>query len=65
MATKTGDLRCYLEPQLKEAFIALASKSDMTPSAMLRAMVIDALRFQGLLPESSSYDLLKGMVVNA
>jgi len=37
----------------------------MTPSAMLRAMVIDALRFQGLLPESSSYDLLKGMVVNA
>lgn len=57
---KTANIKTLIEPQLEDLFKRLASKKGLTCSGLMRALIIDELQVQGMLPEMTAVTLLKG-----
>lgn len=56
---RSGKIICLIEPELESEFRKLCFKKDITVSTAVRAMIIDDLRMQGLLPDESAIMILK------
>lgn len=62
MSQRTARVATMVEPAICEMFTRLALKKNMTVSAYMRALIIDDLQIQGMMPEEISMSLLKGGV---
>lgn len=56
---RSGKIICLIEPELESEYRKLCFKKDTSVSTAVRAMIIDELRMQGLLPDESAILLLK------
>lgn len=56
---RSGKIICLIEPELESEYRKLCFKKDMSVSTAIRAMIIDELRMQGLLPDESAVAILK------
>ena len=60
LSAKSIKMCTMLEPEISEMFRSLAAKKGISTSVLLRSMIIDDLRFQGLMPEATAVKILKG-----
>lgn len=60
MNQKTARVAAMVEPVLCEMFTRLALKKGLTVSGLMRALILDELQIQGMLPEETTMALLKG-----